>query len=479
MKVVPMGFVAIDETKVGRKILREAWPSVYILCSFEAFTDQVVQRLRLDYPKVESVVLAGRVDPANPDFVAKAAKLRALLEQHVTWRVATLFWHEHAPHKHSLMKMAVAQRLFLRQCEGASIGWVAADTMVATSTPLGPCPPGIRQLASNGSMQEVAILTSTDARPDLKLLLVDGSPAVDNPVAWSPFPLSSPRASCPSDQHVGSLKARRSAQGEAWRLPLSCYELASQIRDHKGLRWLTVDEQLHFLGFCSGHLQVAAKFCSRKTFQDEARNLLANAASAIALGIFFSMMLSRCGSAPVVPGLWQSWQELQSSALGAQSSNTWRQRFAKGAAGADEHLRAGARLVQHSARGASHRGSEVRLSTGTLFSPPSMSWITFDPSLWTWEVLQAYSWREPRQSHITYLELLALLNLLRRLGKRTGTAGYQGIASFGFSGRARLFVQGSIILSGPQSHSASHSCFVGCRSFSNAVGLGSYPGQSS
>eukprot|EP00971_Amphidinium_carterae_P188860 3749090-Amphidinium_carterae.1 len=52
-----------------------------------------------------------------------------------------------------------------------------------------------------------------------------------------------------------------------------------------------------------------------------------------------------------------------------------------------------------------------------------MGWVTFNPHWWSWRVLQSYAWREPDQPHITYLECLALLNLLRRLSRDTSRFG--------------------------------------------------------
>ena len=248
------------------------------------------------------------------------------------------------------------------------------------------------------------------------------SPLLPPSLVGCPFPVSSPRPldAPPRNLPNASARARKAAQGDAWRMPLHCYELSSQLRDSEGLRYLRVSEQLRILGFKSNHLSCVFKLLGQKVFQDVCRTVIAKTISAVSLVLLMSSVLGfPLGDGPLTL-VWQRWHLLEVSASQSAKTKSWRQRFAMGGSASNEGLRAASLLVQHTARAATHRGGEIRVSTGTLFAPPSMAWITFNPLLWRWKVLQSYPWREQSAPHITYLELLAVLNLLRRLGKEPG-----------------------------------------------------------
>ena len=80
----PMAFVAIEESKLGRKVLKESWPDVRIVPAKGVFNDSFVQTLRQDYPKVTQAVLSGRIDPHDSDLTTFARVAEELLAQHIS-----------------------------------------------------------------------------------------------------------------------------------------------------------------------------------------------------------------------------------------------------------------------------------------------------------------------------------------------------------------------------------------------------------
>ena len=65
------------------------------------------------------------------------------------------------------------------------------------------------------------------------------------------------------------------------------------------------------------------------------------------------------------------------------------------------------------AQNVSHRGTDVRLDHGVPFAAADFCRKSIDPTLWHWKVLQSHKWK--RSGHITQLEAVAVLDLVKRL----------------------------------------------------------------
>ena len=65
-------------------------------------------------------------------------------------------------------------------------------------------------------------------------------------------------------------------------------------------------------------------------------------------------------------------------------------------------------LVLEHFRHACTKGSDVRMSTGTIFDPNAYPRLPIDPDLWNWKVVIQFSWKEA--AHINELEMKLFLS---------------------------------------------------------------------
>eukprot|EP00971_Amphidinium_carterae_P058605 1158806-Amphidinium_carterae.1 len=254
--------------------------------------------------------------------------------------------------------------------------------------------------------------------PDFSLFLeAHSTRAVPDGGPFLPFATSTPAPTEPQGlTGRASHKALRAWRGDSFRASPEHYELDWLVRDSQGLRPLSPHERLRILGFVSGHGEPISKTVLKRDVADALRNLAATSPLCPAIAALFVHVLGlRVTEGPFFVELWARWQHLDALARHRQGPRSWRDTFARGGlvdGAAEESLR----LVLHTSRATSHRGSDVRLATGTLLRPMSAPFQSFDPGLWVWKVLQSYPWKEPGQ-HITYLEVLAVFNTLRKLSR--------------------------------------------------------------
>eukprot|EP00973_Karenia_brevis_P030389 4189703-Karenia_brevis.AAC.1 len=62
-------------------------------------------------------------------------------------------------------------------------------------------------------------------------------------------------------------------------------------------------------------------------------------------------------------------------------------------------------------RRCTHRGSDVRLDTGSIFKPDSWLRKPINPECWIW--CNVLAWRWQRQGHITELETRSVLSMIK------------------------------------------------------------------
>ena len=79
-------------------------------------------------------------------------------------------------------------------------------------------------------------------------------------------------------------------------------------------------------------------------------------------------------------------------------------------ASTDEQL-----LLYLISRGVSHRGVDVKMDSGIPFCASDFARRSVDPTLCSWKVLMSYSWKQ--SGHINPLEAIAVLDLLKELGR--------------------------------------------------------------
>ena len=67
-------------------------------------------------------------------------------------------------------------------------------------------------------------------------------------------------------------------------------------------------------------------------------------------------------------------------------------------------------MLEH-LRATSTKGSDVRMSTGSLFNPSGWPRLAIDPRLWAWRTVLQFNWKEV--AHINELEMRAYFSAFR------------------------------------------------------------------
>ena len=201
------------------------------------------------------------------------------------------------------------------------------------------------------------------------------------------------------------------------------------------------------MGFTSSHLNTKARLS-----QDQKGQMIGNSFSAIAVArLLVGLVLSPedCARSDVTLALWNVWKAKEEKVQA--EDRPWKVRFSSVAAGMpgtvslrEQVLPSPIMLVRPwvdpqgwmtdeetlaylLARNGTHRSAEIRVDLGTPFSVGELCRQSVDPSHWVWRVLLSYEWKEKGQ-HINTLELVAILDLLRRQGRDVKNQGKRLIA---------------------------------------------------
>ena len=208
------------------------------------------------------------------------------------------------------------------------------------------------------------------------------------------------------------------------------------VTDKNGPRRLTPDEQLKMMGFQSSPLATKARLSV-----DMRGQMVGNSFSAIAVARLLAGLVvtaEQCERKDVTLQIWQVCKEKEERVR--KEDKPWKVRFASVAAGApgvvsllekflpspvtplrsfidpqnwltDEEM-----LTYLLARNGTHRNAEIRVGLGMPYSVGELCRQSVDPTHWCWKVLMSYTWKEQGQ-HINVLELIAVLDVLRRQGR--------------------------------------------------------------
>eukprot|EP00971_Amphidinium_carterae_P337229 6473950-Amphidinium_carterae.2 len=422
LEIRPVAYIGIASSKVPRRVVREAWPSVVQLASLDLLTHAQLADWRRHFKQVRSVLLGFAVDPAVAEVEVSPTGVEGLpfsvveptvqLFRQFSWTVAGFCWgpcSETSPWRH----LAASLSGHLVDVEAASCGWVRQDCRMVSFGGF-DTPPCFQSFISSSPVPRVG---TVEPLPPFETLLTAGCArcvpdAGAFPRFLTPVPLRQ-APPLPGQVRHASDRAMNAWKGDSFRWPPHYYELDWMIRQGSELRPLSPDEQLLLLGFNSGHLDILAKLVPRKLLRDLKRRMIAHTPAVPVLAGFLHQALGKGFAQNFFQRLWRLAVSLRPLPL----SSSWSHRFGQGAA-PDATADESKRFIMLTARGASHRGGEVRLETGELFLPPkspwAASWASFNSAAFQWRVLQSYPWQEGAR-HINYLELLAVLNLLRRL----------------------------------------------------------------
>ena len=233
-----------------------------------------------------------------------------------------------------------------------------------------------------------------------------------------------------------SEKAVRRWKGDNFRLPPYQYEESNLVKDKNGLRRLTVEEQLRLMGYPSNYLSLKNKMTN-----DEKGHYVGNGWHAIHVARLLVGLLtleSETSSQDLTTMLWQTWHSMETK-LGCESQ-PWKQRFglAFGVASGVTTLREQLSVLPSVAlkelmdplgklsdeellaylftRKATQKGSDIRVDLNMPFGLGDACRHSVDPTNWTWKVLMSYAWKQAGQ-HINTLETVAVLDLVRKLGR--------------------------------------------------------------
>ena len=225
-------------------------------------------------------------------------------------------------------------------------------------------------------------------------------------------------------------------RGDAYRLAPYQYSEDNLVRTPHGPRRLLSDEQLRMLGYSSDALDF-----KQKVTEDQRGQLIGNTFPVLVVARLLAALALSPAEAQgrdLTAELWQVWRSNEDRVQQLKEAS-WSTRFGPGAGGAvgglrrlqasgvlspsprslldpsdalsDEQL-----LTYLITRNVSHRGTDVNLDHGIPFSASDFCRRSVDPTHWEWKVLLSYQWKQPH-AHITQLETVAVLDLMRKLSK--------------------------------------------------------------
>lgn len=437
LRVRPLAFIAIENDKVARRVVRDRWPWVTHYPDITRVEEADVRQWREWWPGARRVLRAGgfpcqdlsnlnakRDGPtgARSGLYQESLRLGDLLRKVGGWEVYEL--------EENVFSMDADHIDFFNQAFGVQAVMIDAGDVSWTRRPRVYWPRNFPRPAGPdvilGKIEKNAqVLKLRSQVPELQHFLDDNTTRVVP--CGSPWPtFTRPiRRDRPPPSPAGIETASSSAlsrwRGDSFRLQPYQYEDKCLVRDSKGVRLLSANERNRMLGFLSGHTEIVRKLVDKKHADDVQKGLSGNTFSAIVVarllaGLFLDLDSLDKGATDVI---WDTWLVLEKEARAKARPQGWQATFqgppppARPVPG--PRLTPEQRFVAHMLRRVDHRGSDVRLSTAAVFRPICWQRVTVLAEWWRWKVTQSYDWQQTQ--HINMLELGAFLNLLRTEGR--------------------------------------------------------------
>ena len=447
----PQGLIYIDVDDLGTKLVRRQCGYVLTYGDLRKITFEDVKGWRRSFPKVSKVVLgagwpckptqgaSGSAGPSHDELFERMVQLRSWLEKAsaavklAPWSLAEIY--DALPMSDARIKEVTrkldASPFFIEgaqvlRCRRPRLWWTRGVQVMTAGDLMLKAVPG----------KPVSMVFDTE-RPPLDWFLKPGCQKLDKPnEPFYSFARPEPKKSAPVMDGLGEMDQRSLGRwkGDAWRLAPFHYAEPNMVKGSSGIRRLTSDEQLRMFGYTSDHLSF-----KQKVSEDQKQQLLAVAwLPLVAARLLVNLVIptNEAGSRDLVSELWRIWegQEARSRQLQATS---WSEKFGpqsrgQGSSGSLRSLgRPGFDLPVRLAmdpkqqltdeqflallvgRNVSHRGTDVRLDCGLPFVASDFGRRSVDPTMWQWKVLLSYKWKQ--QGHITMLEAVAVLDLLKKL----------------------------------------------------------------
>lgn len=486
--IVPMGVIFIDNNAVSRKLSKFHCAFSITLPDVTKITKEDVLQWRRWFPRVTTVINAGgwpgvshsRLNAARGgagvstgsgggdcgaqssellDYMLQIAEwLRAApgLTETVPWKVVEMyenvvmdwpdlrvvqskigaepFWWDSS----QLMRCRRPRLLWLKGLElvkGADLTVEAVSSTVETDSGT--------EVERKKRVRVVSQLPplSWFLEPGARKLVDDGKPFAS---FMRPIKRQTP-PEAPAGLSEASEGALRRWRGDNFRLPPYQFEETNLVKDANGVRRLKAVEQIRMLGYNSNHF---AGF-KPKLSEDEAGHFAGNSFPVITVARCLAGLIVNelaVDGQDITACLWGTWNALEERALRAQGQS-WSAQFGPLSGGlamvptlreamwgkrppglpvaADPSRKLSNEefLLLGYCRIADARGTDVRLDTGMPFAPHQVARSSVDPASWRWKVVMSYAWKETQ--HINVLETVAVLDLLRKLGRESGTQNFR------------------------------------------------------
>eukprot|EP00435_Cladocopium_sp_Y103_P022795 s2181_g5.t1 len=250
-----------------------------------------------------------------------------------------------------------------------------------------------------------------------------------------PHPRAEPPAA-PAGIDRCSQKALGRWKGDGYRLAPYQYQDNNLVKGADGPRRLLSDEQLRMLGFNTDHLEL-----KQKLSEDQRGQLVGNTFPVVVVARLLcglALTEEQAKGRNLCNEIWQIWATLEARVSQLKATG-WAAKFGMSAgadvgqfrlrtseSGIDPQLARGILdptdaltdeqlLVYLITRATSHRGTDCKVDAGIPYSASDFCRRSVDPTLWEWKVLMSYKWKST--GHINALEAIAILDLLRKLGR--------------------------------------------------------------
>ncbi|CAE7270082.1 unnamed protein product [Symbiodinium sp. CCMP2592] len=448
----PQGLIYIDTSELGTKLVRRQCGYVLTYGDIKKITFEDVKGWRRSFPKVAKVIFGGGWPGCGSGLAAPSSSGGpAEMDGHLDMMIQLRNWLGQASKAVKLgpweiveiyENVVMKEEALDRMCSklDAGVFFVEGAQLMRCRRPRMWWLRGLN-LVTAGDMKlkpgkPTSMVFDTE-RPPLSTFLRPGCHKLDKENdAFFSFGRPEPKQVAPREAAIDDLDSRTLGRwkGDSWRLPPHHYVEANMVRGSSGVRRLQSDEQLRMLGFFSDHLTF-----KQKVTEDQKQQMISSSwpvVVAARLLVNLVLPLSEAGSRDLSAELWKVWEagEARSQQL-LQAS--WSAKFGPGSSGRvnvehfrslgvshadlpvrlaldpDHRLSDEQFLAMLVGRNVSHKGTDVRLDMGLPFVASDFGRRSVDPTLWQWKVLLSYKWKQ--QGHITLLESVAVLDLMKKL----------------------------------------------------------------
>ena len=453
--LVPQGIVFIETNPTCLKLVRKHCAFVQTVDDIRKVTESTVLDWRRQFPKVKTVVFGGGWPSSGArsetnGFLSAMMQIRSWLgtassRLHLPpWEIVEIYEQVvlEASDLASQCDLIGFEPWFCdaaqtHWCRRPRLWWLRNLPLLRGSdlqiTP-GECSRSHRGQPPQQSLHRISLRTQ---RPPLAWFLEPHSTKLLNDeepflTFIAPHPKQGPPSSAAGLAELSGRVLGR-WKGDAWRVPPFQYQDANMVRTPSSVRRPLSIEQLRMLGFNTNHLDLKPKLAEDHRGQLVSTSWPVVLAARLLVGL--TVTESQARNRDLTYELWEVWKAEEDRQTQLYRTS-WSQRFGpeaggrislesfrgKGRSGNDVAVRfmqsvpdtwSDEQLLVHLvARNVTHKGTDVRLDLQAPLVASDFCRRSLDPTLWQWKVVMSHKWRRP--GHITLLETIAVLDLLKR-----------------------------------------------------------------